>query len=198
MTPVKNAKHKDESRALLLEQFKNKPVIQAFLDGFSKVTQEAENAVFSLISSQTLKEANLSQLDLLGALVGAKRLGKTDNSFRSEIYLRIRTNRSKGRATDILDVLSLIRAINPGSSTRYIEYPLLSFELSMTAIAEEAYVTQALQRTRAATSYGLVTVSDALSCLTWDDSFYSEGVIETFGDSSSGAGLLVCSSYSLG
>jgi hypothetical protein len=197
MLPVKETKHVETARDLLIGQFKKRRVIQGFLDTYVRRIQDAEDVIWDVIDARILDDATNAQLDSLGDLVGEKRLGRTDVMYRASIRLRIRVNRSKGRITDVIDVASL--AADPTSPPDVIEYQYLAFEVDLFDLTGERYVAELLSKTRAATSYGLLVASDLplASLLEWDDVVSPDASIQTFSDAASGTGRVCASGYGL-
>lgn len=196
MLPVIETKHVETARALLIGQFKKRTVIQGFLDTYVRRVQDAENVLWDVIDKRILATAVAGQLDVIGKLVGEKRLGRTDVMYRGAIRLRVRVNRSKGRIADIIDVAMLAAGASP---PRVTEYQYLAFEVELYNQIGERYVAELLSRTRAATSYGLFTASDLplSSLLSFDDAVTPVAGIETFSDAVSGTGKLAASGYGL-
>lgn len=156
MLPVKETQHVKKARALLIEQYKGRPIIQGFLDSYIKRIQDLEDALWDIINSRRLDLAVGLQLDVLGLLVGELRLGRTDEEYRPSIRIRIRVNRSRGRIVDVIDVAKLV---NVHGTPIVIEYRYLGFEVNIFEEEGERYTAALLDKTRAATSYGLLVSS---------------------------------------
>lgn len=103
---VKN--HEDQAFNRLLEQFKDKPNIEALLKGWMKGVQTTEDSLFDLLNNRSIQTAFGIQLDYIGKIVGIKRGGRSDSSYREAIQLQILINTSEGTPDDILEILSLI------------------------------------------------------------------------------------------
>lgn len=103
---VKN--HEDQAFSRLLEQFKDKPNIEALLKGWMKGVQTTEDSLFDLLNNRSIQTAFGIQLDYIGKIVGIKRGGRSDTSYREAIQLQILINTSEGTPDDILEILSLI------------------------------------------------------------------------------------------
>lgn len=194
--PVENTAHLSEARALLIEQFKSRPVIDGFLRSFVGRIQELEAGVWDVIDARILDTATNAQLEALGSLVGELRLGRSDADFRQAIRLRIRVNRSKGRSADVLDVASLAAA--PERVT-YQEYGQLQFSVEIYSRPGERYVAELLSKTRPVTSSGILIASDLEldDLLAFDDAVSPIAGIETFSDAVSGTGKVCASGYGL-
>lgn len=107
MIPViKN--HEEQALDRLLEQFKDKPNVEALIKGWMKGVQTTETSLFELLNNRSIQTAFGVQLDYIGKIVGAKRGGRSDESYREAILLQILINTSEGTPDDILEILSLI------------------------------------------------------------------------------------------
>lgn len=181
MLPVIETDHVGKGRALLIEQFKNRRVVQGYLDCLMRRAQDLENVFWDIINSRILDDATAAQLDSLGGLANEKRSGRNDDDFRAAIRLRIRVNRSKGRIADIIDVAMLA---DVAGTPRVTEYAFLGFEVEIYGQTGERYIAELLNKTRAATSYGILvaSVSPVENVLRWDDAVAPVAGIETFGD----------------
>lgn len=194
--PAKETQHLAQARALLIEQFKNRAVIDGFLQSYVNRVQELEDAIWDVIDKRILDVAVDAQLDSLGSIVGELRLGRSDDDFRAAVRLRIRVNRSKGRAVDVLDVAMLASA---PERVEYLEHILLQFQVEIYNRPGERYVAELLSRTRAAMSYGMLTASDLplSDLLAFDDDVTPVAGIETFSDEVSSTGKVAAAGYAL-
>ncbi len=196
MLPERNDDHVVEARALLIEQFRKKPVIQAFLDAYIRPLQDVEDALWDVIDSRVLPDAVDAQLDSLGDLVKERRRGRTDAEYRVGIGIKIKVLRSKGRIRDIIEISQLANA--PG--TPNIEnHRHLNFQVDVVEQIGERYLADYLSSARAAGSYGNLIASDLeyAELLAFDDENDPDGDLETFGDAQSETGLLAASVYAL-
>lgn len=100
--------HVEQGLELLLEQFKGKPRIAAWLKSYLRQCQLLEDATYDVIIKRLIDNAEGDQLDVIGRIVGEERLGRTDAIFKLFISARIRINRSKGAIQDLIDVLSIV------------------------------------------------------------------------------------------
>lgn len=91
-----------------LWQYSKMPRFQAFLEALINAVQPAESVGFDVYEGIRLAAAVGTQLDLLGALVGEPRAGKVDDEYRTFIRVKIKVNRSNGKAEEIYGVLALI------------------------------------------------------------------------------------------
>ena len=138
-------------------------VLQAILNR----VQELENAAWSVLSALSVGAATGDLLNTLGKLVGEPRLGRVDADYQAAIRLRIRVNRSKGRAADVIDVGVL--ASTNGSVPNYLEYYPAAWVLDILNLPSANQVVPKLRSTRAAGTYGLLQfTSNASATLVLD------------------------------
>lgn len=108
MLPSHKTNHVEEAKTFLIEQFKGKPNIEGILSSWVQQFQDLEDVYWQILRGRTIDQAIGVQLDFLGALVGESRKGRNDAEYRAAIQLRIRINRSTGRAVDIYEIVSLM------------------------------------------------------------------------------------------
>lgn len=137
MIPVRNDKHVTEAKAKFTSMFRDRRVISALIQSFVKPLQTLENVLWDVINKRNLENATGKLLDILGALVGQPRDGRSDDEYREAIRLRILILRSTGR---IPDLLKIIETAAPGSA--YRDTPPACFEVvtSSTGPAYKALV----------------------------------------------------------
>lgn len=133
MIPVYDSTHKEEALALLTDQFKQKPVIEGILTVLSLEIQELEDTFRDILTKRILDDAVGDQLDQIGAIVGAARLGRSDTDYRATVRLQIRINRSQGKSEDMIQVLALMTAGSPGETFTYEEIFPASFKVEQTS-----------------------------------------------------------------
>lgn len=196
MFPVEETDHVGSAQALVIEQFRNRTVVKAYLAALGRRCQELETVFWDIINKRHLDDAVDGQLDTLGRLVLEERLGRDDDEYRNAIRLRIRVNRSRGRIVDVIDVAALACAPN---IPRITEYRHLGFEVEAYEQIGERHIATLLGKTRAAASYGILTISDLpkSSVLVFDDAVSPVAGTETFSDAVSGTGKVACSGYGL-
>lgn len=107
--------HCEDGKAKLLYQFADSTKLRDLLCTYLDQTQDLEAAFWQLLTLRGLDVAEGVNLDALGALVGQDRLGDaSDDDYRSLIRARIRANRSRGTAEDLIDVLRLVLGSDEG------------------------------------------------------------------------------------
>lgn len=156
MIPTKNTKHVTEARELIIDQFRGRRVIQGILDAVVGETQALEDATFDVIMKRLLTDATDAQLDSLGDLVGEPRLARDDDPYRAAILLRIRVNRSQGKAEDIIQTA----AIYTDNDFAYVEIYPAGFYVSAFDIEAAAIFRRMLGQAKAAGTRGVLVSSD--------------------------------------
>lgn len=91
-------------------------------------------------------------LEQLGKLVGAPRRGLDDTNYQQAIRLRIRTNRSFGRSSDVLEIAIL--SVPPGTPIKYYEGYPGRFQVWIKGLPGPRATWEAIARGRMGGSYG--------------------------------------------
>jgi hypothetical protein len=104
-----------EGQALFIEVFRDKPRLNAWLAAYLQECNALELALQETLFYRQLDNAYGVMLDDLGALVGQARVGLDDATYRLYIKVRVRVNRSKGRAADLIAVAALALGTTPFS-----------------------------------------------------------------------------------
>ena len=94
--------------ARLLYQFQDKTYIEGLVTSFTDQLQDIEDVIFDVRADRWIDTASGTQLDNLGAIVGAERGGRSDADYKNLIIAKIGRNTSKGRATDIFTIFNLL------------------------------------------------------------------------------------------
>ena len=145
-----NTKHVEQGQELPIYDLRQ-PLFLKVLASYLTEVQALENALWDLYIGTMLPNAKGDALDMIGALVGQAREGRTDASYILWIQSRITVLRSSGRPRDIYAaVLPLLPA---GSTARLIEYGDASFTVTFSATltaAPTAGTTSPTSPTRAA------------------------------------------------
>jgi hypothetical protein len=115
-----------QAQARLISQFQNKPKIAGFLSAFSQQVQDLENAVWQLNTERALPIAVGAQLDGLGSIVGIKRLGRDDETYRAAIKGQIGVNTTNATPED---VISNFKFMTNSDFVYLIEYPIADIEI---------------------------------------------------------------------
>lgn len=103
--------HVDQAQALLISQYQEKPRLAAWLKSYTKQVQDLADAIWDVCEKRLLDNATGPELKVLGRIVGEPDTGHDDDTYRHLIAVRIRINRSKGRASDVIAVLRLLTSV---------------------------------------------------------------------------------------
>lgn len=98
--------HEARGAALLSEQFKSQPKLVALLKSWLAQVQALEDAAYQLQVQRALATATGKNLDVLGAIVGQSRGGRTDSQYRIWIAGRVLVNKSRGRPPQLIAIAS--------------------------------------------------------------------------------------------
>lgn len=98
----------EEGLSRLIGQHKGKPRLEAWIASYLEEVQELEDAIFETYTLRQLDNATGARLDIVGNLVGQPRVDGDDDRQRLYVKLRIRANRSRGRASDIIALAGLL------------------------------------------------------------------------------------------
>lgn len=139
--PINN--HSDAGVERLIQQYKEKPSLEAILRSLIDQIQDAEDAYQQLLNFRSIDNAFGQTLDLIGSIVGATRLtGESDDNFRLRIRYQVSLNTSEGQPERVLDSYRLIT----GESFVLIQelYPAAVSVSSAFAFADQAEVDRVL------------------------------------------------------
>ncbi len=99
-----------EALANLIEFFKNKPKIAAFISAFVDQSQDVEDGSFEVLLDTIIETAVGVQLDGIGVIVGRARGGLSDDLYRVRLQAQILLNKSSGLLDEILTIIALLEA----------------------------------------------------------------------------------------
>ena len=105
----------------LIEQFKNKPDLEALIRSYLLQLQDVEDALFEIILERNLDVAVGVQLEAIGGIVQQPRTTSDDERFRTAIRARIAINLSNATPEDVIKVASLL--LVDGEAFRIREEP---------------------------------------------------------------------------
>jgi len=97
--------HAARAKAKLLEQYRNQPLLSAFVEELAGRVQDLEDAVYDLVAQTAVGTATGVWLEYLGAIVGEERGAEGDVLFRRYIVARVRANRSHSTLNDVVAVV---------------------------------------------------------------------------------------------
>lgn len=99
--------HVTDGLALLLQQFKTKPYVEAILGAWLSQVQELETAFFDLIESGLLTATD-AQLDQIGDLLGRPRAGLVDDEYRIVLQGTALAIASSGTVPELYAIADLV------------------------------------------------------------------------------------------
>lgn len=100
--------HVERGLSRLIEQYKGKPRIEAYVRSFLKEVQALSDAAWDVLTSRLVDTAVGEQLTVLTRLVGEPTRLADDERQRVLVRARIAVNRSHGHGDDIIRVASLL------------------------------------------------------------------------------------------
>lgn len=153
MSVTHDTAHVAEAQSRLLYQYRT-PNMLALVAAFVAGAQGLEDAIYALDAGRQLATARGKQLDLLGEMFGARRLGMTDSDFRIALQGTIAKNNSDGTARTVAGIIKLltgadaVHLITPSSVAAPADSGYVSFAVYGAVTAP--VVTAAITRTVAA------------------------------------------------
>lgn len=189
---VKIDTHVSATLALLPEQFRGDPTINALLEAWCTEIQAVEDAAFQIIDVLHVDLATGDLLDKIGQIVGESREGRGDDLFKVFVKVRILINKSSGTIDELLTIFKLLE---PTAAGRITEYAPASFLLDISDIAIDPLVVTSygkiLQQAKAATysgalQYAFAPAADAFTFS--DDTTPSISTAQGFSDVSQTTG----------
>lgn len=163
MIPTPNTSHTAQALALLIDQFKGRPVIEGILASWTNRVQELEDALVAVAVSRLLGSAVDAQLDSLGDLVGEARKGRSNDIYREAIRLRVKVNRANGKAEDVIQTVNIATL---GADFDYREIYPAGFEIEALPLPAPQSTATLIKQTRSA------GVKAVLISGTWDAGDY--------------------------
>lgn len=153
MIPAKVTSHPTEALALLTDKWKGKPVVEGILAALVTPFDSLESSTWDVIEKRVLSHPDCVGvwLDMFGKVVGEERLGRDDVRYKAAIAVRIRVNKSEGRAVDVIEVALMLDA-----TATFVEYRKLSWEVSIYDTLLAGDFIALLAQTKAITSYGVL------------------------------------------
>lgn len=111
--------HVEKATDRLLEQYKNKPKIVAFLTGFVTQIQDLESGFNQLSTDRSIETAVGVQLDKLGDIIGIARIpGQLDEPYRLAIKEKIILNLNSGTPEQVIAAVYLYLGLDPTSGPK--------------------------------------------------------------------------------
>jgi hypothetical protein len=105
---IDTADHEITGPSRLLEQYKNKPRIEAFLGAFLTEMQRLEDLTVQVLVGRSVFTSEGVQLDALGVIVAQPRSALLDEEYRLFLFGKIFANKSKGKWPEFFELMNLI------------------------------------------------------------------------------------------
>jgi hypothetical protein len=132
MTLAHVTDHEARGAARLTEQFKHQVALVALLKSWLGEVQQLEDQAYELRLQRALETAEGVNLDVLGAIVGQPREGRTDTQYRVWIAGRALVNRSRGKTPQMIAIAAKLvggavelREYQPATMVIYAHVPVL-------------------------------------------------------------------------
>lgn len=111
----------------LIEQFKNKPILEGLLTAYLNQHQDLEDASFEVLEKRFLGYAEGATLDEVGSIPGEERQGRSDVIYREAISVRILINKCTGTPEEIIAIFKILT----NQTIDLKEYFPAAFELTL-------------------------------------------------------------------
>ena len=118
--------HTEIAQGYLLEQYKNRPNIEALLKALILPVQELEDTLYIMYLNLSIFAAESFYLYRIGAIIGEKRNYKNDSNYKLALFTRIVANNSGGTPEEII---AIIRSVFNSNKVEYSEYGDASFQV---------------------------------------------------------------------
>lgn len=118
-----------DTTALLTSRYAKQKNVLGLVTALASRAQTIESVLWQLIDALPLANHPMAGgpwgiLDMIGAIVGVPRNGRTDADYTPAIKLQIRINRATGLAEDIIQITALLV-----TGATYVEWPPAAFEV---------------------------------------------------------------------
>jgi hypothetical protein len=100
--------HCEDGKALLLAQFRGKPLIEAVVCALVTPVQELEDACWQLLTGRAIDNAVGAQLDGVGQILDLPRVGWTDEQYQLFLRAQPLALRSSGTWPDVFAILEAL------------------------------------------------------------------------------------------
>jgi hypothetical protein len=100
--------HADRGVARLIEQFKGRPRLEAWIRSYLDEVQELSTAAWGVLLARLIDDATGVHLTTIGRIVGQARTNEDDDRFRVLIRTRIAVNMSEGHWDELLAIATML------------------------------------------------------------------------------------------
>jgi hypothetical protein len=101
--------------------------LERLIDALSQQSQQLETALLEILVDTRLANAEGTQLDTIGAIVGRDRSSATDDRYRDLLTAQIAINLASGTIQEILTIVELI--VGADVDLELVEYFPAAFEI---------------------------------------------------------------------
>lgn len=108
MSLVKIDNYVELAQSRLIQLYKETKTNNDLLKNLVEPIQELENEFFELYGLKSISEGIGYQLDVIGKIVDVERLGKTDDEYRTVLYIQTLINNSGGEPESIINIIKLL------------------------------------------------------------------------------------------
>lgn len=178
MTNAKITTHVADARSRVLQQYKDKEKFLCLLDAGTRQVQDLEDAFWDLRQKRSIFDAEGTQLDLVGTIVGLGRpAGLGDEHYRLLLFAQIAVNVSEG---DPERIISVFKLVTQATRVNFNEYFPAGIGLFSNGEVDESLV-PVLREMMNSIPVGGVSV-DALGTFDADNPFSFDDDGDGFGD----------------
>ncbi len=117
---------------------------ESLVESYATELQELDAAALEVVTETAIASAVGVQLDGLGTIVGAERLGLSDSTYRQRILARVQSNLASGTIEQILAPLAAI--LGTGYTIEHQEYPTAGFLIRVAEPISDASIGPELAR----------------------------------------------------
>jgi hypothetical protein len=177
--PTQNLDHRGQGLGRLLQQFKGKPRVQAYMSSFLGEAQLLEDTWFHLLYDRWIESAVGEQLDVIGRIILEERQGSADVEYRAFLRARVRVNLSNGKVETMIAILTLLLDDAAGTVRLDDYYPAsMRIEVVPALTVDPLRVSRMLHQAK---SSGVAldfvySTSAANDTLTWGSTYGGDGV----------------------
>jgi hypothetical protein len=141
-----------ESQAIsrLIEQYKEKPVINALIKSDSDQYQDIETVLTQLIDDRFLDTCVGEQLDVYGKVLDQPRQGFDDATYRILLYGKIAQINSEGRIEDLISVYSILMGADSVNLYELFPAHVSMYSIGSNPLGVNSEIINAVKKTKAA------------------------------------------------
>lgn len=108
MSLVKIDNYVELAQSRLIQLYKESKTNNDLLKNLVEPIQELENEMFKLYGLKSISDGIGYQLDVIGKILDVERLGRTDDEYRTVLYIQTLINNSGGEPESIINIIKLL------------------------------------------------------------------------------------------